>query len=101
MCIAVILHNKIPSYFDGISAAMNILPCLLDVDDVESPDCNALAKSFGQFDVTTYRRLLPTVLTEAREAWFETSQSFREQWIRLLSCHFRKYCTDLKKKLVL
>ena len=32
-------------------------------------------------DVTTYRRLFPTVLTEPREAWVETSQSIREKWI--------------------
>ena len=39
--------TKIPSYFDGISAAMNSLPCWLDAD-AESPDCNDVAKSCGQ-----------------------------------------------------
>ena len=47
MYVAVI-HKQIPSYFDGISATMNSLPCLLDVDDSESPDCNDFAKSFWQ-----------------------------------------------------
>ena len=41
--------NKIPSYFDGISATINSLPCWLDVDDVESPESNDFAKSFRQF----------------------------------------------------
>ena len=29
--------EQIPSYVDGISSAINILPCWLDVDDAESP----------------------------------------------------------------
>ena len=83
MCIADI-HRTIPSYFDGISAAMNILLCWRDVDDAESPDCNDFAKSFGQL-VGPYNlchNLSANVaygLAEAREAWIETSQSFREK----------------------
>ena len=42
---ALLLYiTQIPSYFDGIAAAMNSLPCWLDVADAESPDCNDFVK---------------------------------------------------------
>ena len=36
--------EQMHSYVDGISSAINILPCWLDVDDAESPDCNDIGK---------------------------------------------------------
>ena len=37
-CALLLYITQIPSYFDGISAATNSLPCWLDVADAESPD---------------------------------------------------------------